>query len=249
VERRRGGVLPTREGRLLCDLAAAPLGALEQLEDAFESNRGQLSGRVHLVAASTLLLYLLPDALLRFRRSYPQVRLEASSAISPTMVEQVLEDKVDFAIGDPGDSVPSRVRVEVIHRCDRLLVVPKRDPLLRLTPPLRAEHVRRRDWIVFPPYSLTRRKLNAVLGDFPVAMEVEHWDVMKTYIALGIGIGLMPQLCLVPQDLRRLRTIPVGPEFGRNNFAIILRKKKVLSPAALALLNVISPGLGQRLAP
>jgi DNA-binding transcriptional LysR family regulator len=248
LERRRTGVVLTRDGRMLCDLAATPLGALEQLEDAFESNRGQLTGRVRLAAASTVLLYLLPDALIRFRQSYPQVRVEASTAISPTMVGQVVEDKVDFAVGDPGDSVPANLRVEVIHRCQRLLVVPKGDPLLRLAPPLHADQLRTRDWIVLPSYSLARRKLNALLGDFPVAMEVEHWDVMKAYIALGVGIGLMPELCLAPQDRRQVRTIAVGPEFGRNNFGIIIRKKKVLSPAALALINVISPGLGQRLA-
>lgn len=248
LERRRGGVLLTRDGRLLCELAAPPLGALEQLEDAFESNRGQLTGRVRLAAASTLLLSLLPAALLHFRRGYPQVRVEATSAISPTMVGHVLEDKVDFALGDPGDSVPASVRVEVICSCDRLLVVPKGDPLLRLPSPLHAEQLRKRDWIVLPSFSLSRRKLNAVLGDYPVALEVENWDVMKTYIALGLGIGLMPELCLAPQDLRRVRTIQVGAEFGRNNFGIIVRKKKVLSPAALALINVISPGLGQRLA-
>ncbi|MCI0459941.1 MAG: LysR family transcriptional regulator [Gemmataceae bacterium] len=88
----------------------------------------------------------------------------------------------------------------------------------------------------------------AQLGHYPIAMEVEHWEVMKTYIALGVGVGLMPDLCLTSQDRHRLRTIPLGPEFGRNHFAIVLRKKKVLSPAALALINVISPGLAQRLA-
>jgi DNA-binding transcriptional LysR family regulator len=248
VERRRTGTVLTRDGRLLCDLAATPLGALEQLEDAFDSHRGQLTGRVRLAAASTVLLYLIPDALLHFRRSYPQVRLEASTAISPTMVEHVLEDKVDFAVGDPGDSVPPQVRVEIIHKCDRVLVVPKKDPLLRLTPPLHPEQVRQRDWIVLPGYSLARRKLNALLGDYPIAMEVEHWDVMKAYIALGMGIGLMPELCLTREDQRHVRTISVGSEFGRNNFGIMLRKRKVLSPAALALIDVISPGQARRLA-
>jgi DNA-binding transcriptional LysR family regulator len=248
LERRRGGVVLTPDGRLLCDLAAAPLGALEQLEDAFEASRERLCGRVRLAAASTVMLYLLPEALLHFRQRYPQVRVETCTTNTPAMVAQVLEDEVDFAVGDPGDSVPASVRVEVIHSCDRLLVVPRGDPLLRLPAPLHAHQLRHRDWIVLPDHSLSRRKLNALLGHYPVAMEVEHWEIMKTYIALGVGVGLMPELSLVPQDRHRLRTIRLGPEFGRNHFAIVLRKKKVLSPAALALINVISPGLAQQLA-
>jgi DNA-binding transcriptional LysR family regulator len=248
LERRRGGVVLTPDGQLLCDLAAAPLGALEQLEDAFAANRSPLSGRVRLAAADTMLRYLLPEALLHFRQSYPQVRVETCTTTSSTMVGQVLEDKVDFAVGDPGDSVPASVRVEVIRSCDRLLVVPKGDPLLRLSAPLRADQLRQRDWIVLPENSLGRRKLDALLGHYPIAMEVEHWDVMKIYIALGVGIGLMSDLCLVPQDHHRLRTIPLGREFGRTHVAIVLRKKKALSPAALALIDVIRPGLAQRLA-
>jgi DNA-binding transcriptional LysR family regulator len=247
IERARSGAVLTPDGRVLCDLAAAPLSALEQLEDAFESSRGSLSGRVRLAAADTVLRFILPEALLRFRQRYPQVRVETCTTYSPLMVAQVLEDRVDFAVGDPGDSVPTSVSAEVIQSCDRLLVVSKGDPLLRLTPPLYPHQLRHRDWIVLPQHSLSHRKLDALLGHYSIAMEVENWEVMKTYIALGVGIGLMPALCLVPQDHRRLKTIALGPEFGRNHFAIVRRTKKVLSPAALALIDVISPGLARRL--
>jgi DNA-binding transcriptional LysR family regulator len=140
------------------------------------------------------------------------------------------------------------VRAEVIKSCDRLLVVAKGDPLLRLPQPITAAQLRHRDWIVLPQHSLSHRKLDALLGDYSIAMEVESWEVMKTYIALGVGIGVMPELCLVPPDRRRLRTLRLAPEFGKNHFAIVLRKRKALSPAALALIDVISPGLAQRLA-
>jgi DNA-binding transcriptional LysR family regulator len=164
------------------------------------------------------------------------------------MVVQVLEDQVDFAVGDPGETVPQGIRVEEIHRSPRVLIVAKGDALLLPRPPLRASQLGDRDWIVLPGYSLMRRKLNALLGDYRIAMEVEQWDVMKTYVALGMGIGMLPEICIVPQDRRRLRVVPLNQEFGSNRFGIILRKKKVLSPAALALIDVIKPGLARRLA-
>jgi len=221
---------------------------MEQLEDTFHSSRGKLSGRVRLAAADLVLRFILPEALLRFRQRYPQVRVETCMTYSPLMVTQVLEDYVDFAVGDTGDSVPATVRAEVIRRCDRLLVVSKGDPLLKLPSPVTAQQLLHRDWIVLPQHSLSRRKLDALLGHYSIAMEVESWEVMKTYVALGVGIGLMPELCLVPQDRRRLRTIRLAAEFGGNQFAIVLRKRKALSPAALALIDAISPGLAQRLA-
>jgi DNA-binding transcriptional LysR family regulator len=247
VERRRRGIALTPDGRLLCELAADPLRALEQLEDAFESRRGIVTGRVVIAAASTMLLYLVPDAFRRFRAAYPHVRLETCSTNSPTMIKQVLEDRVDFALGDPGEGLPPGLRMEVVRSCDRVLVTPVGDPLLRLKPPLHADQLRHRDWIVLGAFSLTRKRLDTLLGSYAIAMEVEHWEVMKAYIALGLGIGMMPDLCILPKDRAQLGTMPLGKEFGRSQFSILLRKHKTLSPACLALIEMISPGVAARL--
>jgi DNA-binding transcriptional LysR family regulator len=247
LERRRRGVALTPAGHLLCQLATDPLRQLEQVEDAFESQQGALSGRVVMAASSTMLLYLVPEALRRFRQTYPQVRLETCSTNSPLMVKQVLDDRVDFAVGDPGDSLPAGLRVEIVQTSERLLVAPAGDPLLRLPGPLHADHLRQRDWIVLGSFSLTRRKLDRLLGNYPIAMEVEHWEVMKTYIALGLGIGIMPDLCILPRDREQLGTNTLGREFGKSYFSIVLRKNKVLSPAALALIHLISPRVAQQL--
>lgn len=247
LERRRRGVVLTPAGQLLRQLTAEPLRQLEEVEDAFESGQGVLRGRVVMAASSTMLLYLVPEALRRFRQTYPEVRLETCATNSPTMIKQVLEDRVDFAVGDPGDPVPASVRVEIVQVSQRVLVVPADDPLLRLAAPLHAEHIRQRDWIVLGPFSITRRKLDALLGSYSIAMEVEHWEVMKTYIALGLGIGIMPDLCILPKDREQLGTIALGREFGKSYFSIVLRKHRVLSPAALALIGMIAPQVAQRL--
>ena len=88
----------------------------------------------------------------------------------------------------------------------------------------------------------------ALPGAGSVAMEVEHWEVMKTYIALGLGIGMMPDMCILPRDSAQLGTRPLGREFGRSHFSILLRKHRALSPAALALIQMISPQVAERLA-
>jgi DNA-binding transcriptional LysR family regulator len=101
--------------------------------------------------------------------------------------------------------------------------------------------------VVLGKTSLTRQKLDTLLVRYPVAMEVEHWEVMKTYIALGVGIGMMPDLCILPRDASQLGTIPLAKEFGKNYFSIVVRKEKVLSPAALALIHLLSPPVAARL--
>lgn len=247
VERRRRGITLTPEGQLLCDLATEPLRALEAVEEALEARHGAITGRVVIAASSTMLLYLVPAAIRRFRAAYPQVRLETCATNSPSMVKQVLEDQVDFALGDPGESLPPGLRVEVVRSCDRVLVAPAGDPVLHLKGPLHAAQLRDHDWIVLGSFSVTRRKLDQLLGHYPIAMEVEHWEVMKAYIALGVGIGLMPDLCILPKDRAQLGTTALGKEFGRSYFSMVLRKNKVLSPACLALIEAISPAIAGRL--
>ena len=162
-------------------------------------------------------------------------------------MNQVLEDQVDFALGDPGESLPPELRVEVVRSCERVLVAPAGDAILRQKGPLRAAQLKTRDWIVLGGFSVTRRQLDRLLGRYPIAMEVEHWEVMKAYIALGLGIGMMPDLCILPKDREQLGTASLGKEFGLSQFSIVLRKNKVLSPACLALIEAISPSCAERL--
>jgi DNA-binding transcriptional LysR family regulator len=249
LERRRRGASLTSDGQLLVDLAADLVRGLEQLDAAFESHRGALSGRVVLAASTAMMLYLLPEALARFRRAYPQIRVETRPTTTLAMAKQVLDDEVDFALGDPGESAAPGTRIEVVRTCERLLVAARGDPILRLPGPLHAEQLRDRDWVVLPEFTLTRRKLDVVLGRYPIAMEVETWEVMKTYVALGLGIAMMPDICVLPGDQRRLGTAALGKEFGRSHFSIMSRKNKRLSPAALALIETISPPVAGRLTP
>src|SRR5262249_36546633 len=160
----------------------------------------------------------------------------------------VLEDKVDFALGDPGESIPPGVRVEILRTCHRLLVVPTRDRLLRLDHPLHADQLRDRDWIVLAEYSLVRGRLNALLGHYAIAMEVDNWEVVKAYVSMGVGISVIPELCILPKDRKQLATIPLVPEFGQTYCCLVLRKKKVLHPGVLALIHTIDPTIAQRLA-
>ena len=226
-----------------------PSEAMEQLEDTFHSNRGSLSGRVRLAAADLVLRFILPEALLRFRQRYPQVRVETCTTYSPLMVAQVLEDNVDFAVGDTGDSVPATVRAEVIKSCDRLLVVAKGDPLLRLPQPVTAQQLRHRDWIVLPQHSLSHRKLDALVG--PLLHCHGGRELGSDEDLHRLGSRHRRDARAVPRPARsppatnaapgpRIRPQPLrhrAPQDG-----------KALSPAALALIDVISPGLAQRLA-
>jgi hypothetical protein len=51
-------------------------------------------------------------------------------------------------------------------------------------------------------------------------MEVEHWEVMKANIALGLGIRMMPDLCILPQDRPQLGTMPQRPGHPKSSLRL-----------------------------
>jgi DNA-binding transcriptional LysR family regulator len=248
-ERGRRGIVLTPEGRILRDLAVDPLHSLEQLEDTFETRRGTGAGRIAIATGSTSLLYLIPEAIRRFRKTHPQVRIDTISGNTADLWRRVLNDEVDFGLGDPGDSNvdTAGVRMEMVKAVDRVLATAINDPILRRQGPLHAADLRDRDWIVLPQHSVTRRKLDDVLGSYSIAMIVDQYEVAKVYVGLGVGVAMMPELAVGPDDRKKIGTIALGKEFGRSYFSIVVREKKLLTPAAAALIEAISPNVAAKL--
>ena len=72
-----------------------------------------------------------------------------------------------------------------------------------------------------------------------VAVEVDGWGVITNYVAEGVGIAFVPDLCLTEHD--GLRPIPLSDGIPPRRYGAITRRDGVLGLAARRFLDLMAP--------
>jgi DNA-binding transcriptional LysR family regulator len=72
---------------------------------------------------------------------------------------------------------------------------------------------------------------------YRVALEAGGWEVIKRYVALGMGISIVTSICLTGRE--PLAVIPFNRYLPRRTYGIVLHKGKGLSPAASRFVELI----------
>ncbi len=245
-ERSGRRLVPSREGQLLYEMAQPLVESLDRLEADFrEKARGLDAGELNVAANSSTILYLLPKIVEAFRARHPQVRLTLHNAISADGTDLLREDAVDLAVGSMLD-VPADLSYAPVYRFEQLLIAPHDHPLAR-KPKLTLEDLSPYPLILPPRRQVTYRLVDLVFQQarvpYTVALEVGGWEVIKQYVAMGMGVSIVSSICLTDADRARLATRALGDYFPARSYGVVVRKGKYLSPQARAFIELIQPDL------
>ncbi|HSX63247.1 MAG TPA: LysR family transcriptional regulator substrate-binding protein, partial [Pseudoxanthomonas sp.] len=101
-----------------------------------------------------------------------------------------------------------------------------------------------------PKRQITYRLVDLVFQQnrvpYTVALEVGGWEVIKQYVAMGMGISIVSSICLADADHDRLATRSLRDWFPSRSYGVVVRKGKYLSPQARAFIELIQPDLFAR---
>jgi DNA-binding transcriptional LysR family regulator len=248
-ERSGRRLTPTREGQLLYELAQPLVESLDGLGGSFrEKVRGLDAGELNIAANSSTILYLLPKIVEHFRSQYPEVRLTLHNAVSADGTDLLRSDAVDLAVGTMLD-VPQDLSYEPVYRFEPLLIAPPEHPLIKQRT-LKLEDLSPYGLILPPKRLVTYRLVDLVFQQnrvpYTVALEVGGWEVIKQYVAMGMGISIITSICLTDADRDRLAARSLSQWFPARSYGVVVRKGKYLSPQARAFIELIQPDLFTR---
>jgi DNA-binding transcriptional LysR family regulator len=248
-ERSGRRLTPTREGQLLYELAQPLVENLDGLGASFrEKVRGLDAGELNIAANSSTILYLLPKIVEHFRSQHPDVRLTLHNAVSADGTDLLRSDAVDLAVGSMLD-VPADLSYEPVYRFEPLLIAPPNHPLIQQRS-LKLEDLSAYGLILPPKRLVTYRLVDRVFQQnrvpYTVALEVGGWEVIKQYVAMGMGISIITSICLTEGDRDRLAARSLSQWFPARSYGVVVRKGKYLSPQARAFIELIQPDLFTR---
>lgn len=249
LERTRPRLALTREGQILYDQARPLIEGMESLDRQFRTQRQGLdAGEVTIAAGASTIQYLLPSLVREFRERRPEVRLQLANVTGKDGLALLRSDQVDFAFGSMLD-VPHDLSYEPVHWFDPMLILPPDHPLSAKTDIALADLSPY--GLILPPQRLTTYRLVDLVFQqarvpYQVAIEVGGWEVIKQYVAMGLGISIVTGICIQPEDETRLTVRNMRRFFPQRSYGVVMRKGKYLSPQARAFVDLIKPGLFAR---
>ena len=239
----------TREGQVLYELARPLVEGLDGIDAEFRARlKGLQAGELHVAAGSSTILYLLPPLVQAFRERHPDVQLVLHNVTGKDGLGLLRADGCDLAVGSMLD-VPADLAYAPVYSFDPMLIVPPDHPLATKTP-LRLEDLSPYG-LILPPRRLTTYRLVDLVFQqrrvpYTVALEVGGWEVIKQYVAMGLGISIVTGICLTDADRSRLVARSLADYFPQRSYGVVMRKGKFLGPQARAFIDLIRPGLFER---
>ncbi len=245
-ERSGRRMLPTREGEALYELARPLVEGIDALPAAFRRQlAGMDAGELEIAANSSTILYLLPRIVGAFREQHPDVRLRLHNTISADGTDLLRADTVELVIGSMLD-VPADLSYVPVYSFTPMLIAPRDHPLAAM-PRLTLEAISRHGLILPPQRQVTWRLVDLVFQQarmpYSVSLEVGGWEVIKQYVAMGLGISIVSSICLDDADAEHLSIRPLDAWFPARSYGVLVRKGKVLSQQARAFIDLIRPDL------
>jgi LysR family transcriptional regulator, low CO2-responsive transcriptional regulator len=246
VERRRRRINLTNAGEALYELARPLVEGWETLDRDFQARvQGLQGGRLTIAAGTSTIQYLLPELVRRYRERFPAVQLQLANVTGKDGLALLRADQADFAVGSMLD-VPNDIAWAPVHHYDPMLIMPRDHPLAS------REKITLEDLspygLILPPQRLSTYRLVDLMFQqrqvpYQVALEVGGWDVIKEYVAMGLGISIVTGICITEADHGRLAVRNMKQYFPQRSYGVVMRKGKFLSAEARAFIDLIRPGL------
>lgn len=246
LERRRRRINLTDAGEALYELARPLVEGWENLDRDFQAKvQGLQAGKLTIAAGTSTIAYLLPELVRRYRERYPAVQMQLANVTGKDGLAMLREDKADFAVGSMLD-VPNDIAWAPVRHYDPMLILPKDHPLAA-QPEVALKDLSPYGLILPPQRLSTYRLVDLVFQQnqvpYHVAIEVGGWDVIKEYVAMGMGISIVTGICITEADHGRLAVRNMSRWFPQRSYGVVMRKGKFLSAEARAFIDLVRPGL------
>jgi len=239
-DRSGGKVALTGAGKVFQEYAEQTLQARKTMLVTVAEMERVPRGEIVVGANEATCLHILPEVFAEFKKQYPDVGVQISRLERAKILESIIDNSVDFGIvSAPVED--KRLTVVNIHRDELVIIVPPGHPLSRLKKASVADVAQFP--LLLPKAGRTRDALESLFDDRrlkpKIAMELDSSELLKRFVAADVGVGFIARSNVI-EDVRAgvLAAVPMADASIRRDLALVFRKDKALSRAALAFIEI-----------
>jgi LysR family cys regulon transcriptional activator len=243
-------VAVTEPGKAVVDVIDRLLQDAENLKQVGREFKDRTSGVLTIATTHTQARYSLPRVVGAFKRKYPKVHLTIKQGSPPQLAEMVIAREADIAIATEAlDGYPKLLALPG-YEWSHCVVVPAKHPLAK-NERLTLEAVAGYPIVTYDPAFAGRSHIDEAFraqGLAPdIVLSAVDSDVIKTYVELGLGIGIIAAMAFDAKRDRGLRALAAGHLFGTMTTRVAVRRGAALRGYAYTFMELFSPRLNRKL--
>lgn len=236
----------TPPGETVLPIVERLLHDADNLRRAGEEFSAQTSGRLSIAATHSQARYALPAVVRDFRQLYPQVTLNLHQGSPKQVAEMLLSGEADIGVATEALAHYEQLVALPCYRWTHSVVVPPGHELLD-GKPLTLKRLARHPIITYETGYTGRTHIDeafAGAGLKPsIVLSAMDADVIKTYVELGMGVGIVASIAFDAERDRTLRAIDAGALFEVNLTRLAIRRGTWLRGYVYAFIESFAPTL------
>jgi LysR family cys regulon transcriptional activator len=226
------------------------LREVQSIREVSAESRDAKSGVLSIGTTHTQARYVLPAVIQRFRAQYPEVEVHLHQGTVEQIAQMALLDRIDLAMASGSRELFTDHILLPCYRWHRRIIVPKDHPLTRFARPnlrqLAAYPLITYEFSFSGPSSLYELFTSERLHP-DVAITAQDSDVIKTYVRLGLGVGVIAAPALEQEDVEDLAAIDAAHLFPDHTTWIGFRRGALLGRYTNDFLQLLAPHLTRHL--
>ena len=236
----------TEPGREVLVVVERILLDTQNVRNIAEHFANRESGHLVIATTHTQARYALPEVIKQFKAEYPKVHLVLHQGSPREIAELLTTGDADIAIATEWLANVPEIATFPYYTWHHALIVPRGHPLTQL------EDITLADIAEYPIITyhedfagrsnIDRRFAEAGLVPDTVLSAIDA-DVIKTYVDIGLGIGIIASMAYHPERDGNLTRIDVPKLFLPNTTRLAIRRGAYLRSYAYALIEKLVPGL------
>jgi DNA-binding transcriptional LysR family regulator len=239
-DRSGGKVSLTSAGKAFQKFVEATLEARRTVVSTLAEMERVPRGELVIGANEATCLHILPEVFAQFKKHYPSVAVSINRSERAKILESVIDNSVDFGVVSMPVS-DTRLTVVQIHRDELVIIAAASHPLARKKS-ASVEEVAQYP-LLLPKFGRTRDAIDELFHQRRlkpnISMELDSSELLKRFVAADVGVGLIAAYN-VAEDVKAgvLAAIKLADATIRRDLALVFRKDKALSRAALAFIDI-----------
>jgi len=236
----------TQPGRKIVDVAGQVLGKVQDIRHIAHEFRDDKMGSLSIATTHTQARYALPPVISEFMRLFPGIRLTIHQGTPIQIAELASRGIVDMAIATEAMELFENLVMLPCYEWNRCVLVPQKHPLAE-KPNLTLEDVAEHPIITYVFGFTGRSQLDLAFekaGLHPrLALTAVDADVIKTYVRLGLGVGIVARMAYDPLTDTELVALDASHLFGQSTTRIGLRKDMFIRGFMYEFIRLFAPHL------